>query len=118
VNAVTARLNDSLPVRFEHSEQAAGVPYGRIYSELSRRSYAEDEIGVVVRAKNPLSREHEILLLAGRRHTGTRAAVLALTTRLDDLAKGNAYRSGADARVVEGVDADSDGVVDAVEFRE
>ncbi|HVL47760.1 MAG TPA: S-layer protein [Candidatus Thermoplasmatota archaeon] len=117
VNAVTARMNDGLPVRFEHHE-AAGVPYGAVVSDASRRTYLEDEIGVIVRAPNPLSREHEILLLAGRRYTGTRAAVLAFTTRFDEVARGNAFRPGTDARIVEGVDADADGVVDAIEFRE
>lgn len=117
VNAVAARVNDALPVRFAHHD-ASGAAYGALVSDCSRRTYLEEELGVLVRAPNPLSPGHEVLLVAGRRAAGTRAAVLALTTRLDDVAKGNAFRVGTDARVVEGVDADADGVVDAVEFRE
>ena len=72
----------------------------------------------IVKAKNPFNPEKSILLLAGRRYSGTRAAIIAFLKNFKEIAKGNIHDKNVYAKVVEGTDLDSDGIVDNVEFRE
>ena len=58
------------------------------------------------------------LFIAGSDHMGTRAAVLALLTEMDKMARGNMFDAGSLAKVVQGFDEDGDGIVDAVEILE
>lgn len=67
--------------------------------------------------KNPFAKDKEILVLSGKRFDGTRAAILALIKYLKKLEIGNKFDSGI-ARIVEGIDKDSDGRIDDVEFLE
>ncbi|MCX6819088.1 MAG: winged helix-turn-helix domain-containing protein [Candidatus Aenigmarchaeota archaeon] len=53
----------------------------------------------------------KILLIAGKRYTGTRAAILAIINDFENISKKSAH-------VVEGIDADSDGVIDSVRILE
>ena len=111
VNSVTEKINSSLPLYFDASS-------GSITSKLSRKKYFADEIGVIEKLKNPFNPKSSVLLVAGKRYAGTRAAIIAFLKHFDDLIKGNVYKKGHPARVVEGIDKDSDGVVDAVSFIE
>ncbi len=109
VNKVTEKMNEKLPIRFEN---------GNIYSSLSHETYPQDECGMIVKAKNPFHKEKHILIVAGKRFSGTRAAIIAFLRHFDKVKQGNLHSSSVLAHVVEGVDLDSDGVVDDVEFRE
>ena len=112
VNSVAAKLNDYLPIRFSLKRNSA------IYSTISDTSYFEDEHGLIVKAPNPFGEGTYVLVLAGNSYPGTRAAVVAFVRRLDEVARGNLYNPSVQARVVLGVDMDSDGRIDDVELVE
>lgn len=112
VNMVTRRFNTRLPVRFDPRRHYA------IHSTVSGKTYHSDEIGVIVKAKNPLNPKKSILLVAGKRYGGTRAAILSLLTQLPEVIAGNKNKTETMAKIVEGVDKDADGVVDAVNIVE
>lgn len=112
VNAVTAKVNDSLPIHFDRDARSA------IRSTVSGRLYPEDECGLVCSAQNPLSEKHRVLLVAGKRYSGTRAAIIAFLRHFRELTEGNLHDRTIQARVVEGIDLDSDGIIDEIEFRE
>jgi len=110
VNSVTGKLNKHLPIYF--------APDKNIYSKISKTSYSSDETGLIVKAKNPFNPEKAVLVVAGKRYSGTRAAITAFLKGFREIYSGNKLRRGVMAKVVEGLDLDSDGLVDAVEFRE
>lgn len=112
VNMVSRRLNTRLPIRFDERRHNA------IRSTLSGKTYHGDEMGVIIKAKNPLNPKKSVLVLAGKRHAGTRAAILALLTSLQEILAGNLHKRGIMARIVEGIDKDSDGIVDSVHIVE
>jgi DNA-binding transcriptional ArsR family regulator len=108
-NLITARFNDALPVRFAMRDQWT------IVSDLSGREYIEDTCGLVVKTGTPSGKK--ALILAGKGIEGTKAAILALI-RHPEMDYRNLYDRKVDAKVVEGVDVDGDGIVDDVEVRE
>ena len=116
VNSVTAKVNPKLPIRFRLLPGSRNY-YSDIYSTLSRRSYGE-RCGIIVKTKNPFDSSKQILVLAGLRAVGTRTAVLTLLQNLSQVLKGNKFDPRVQAKVVEGVDLDADGVIDKVEFKE
>ncbi|HLG23643.1 MAG TPA: S-layer protein [Candidatus Nanoarchaeia archaeon] len=109
VNKVTEKVNSKLPVRFEN---------GVIKSEISNEVYPQDECGIIVKAKNPFNKEKSILVVAGKRFSGTRAAIIAFLKGYDRITSGNLHNPNIKAKVVEGIDLDSDGIIDDIEFRE
>jgi DNA-binding transcriptional ArsR family regulator len=117
VNSVMARLNGKLQIRMKQVEHGA-FKYSSIFSELSGKSYSEENHGFIIKVKNPFDRTKEVLVLAGRRSAGTKAAILALLTKFDDICAGNSYQPKVLARVVEGIDSDSDGILDSVDVLE
>lgn len=112
VNKTTEKINPHMPVRFERAETLT------IFSTITQTKYPGDEIGLIVKAKNPFNPDASVLVVAGKRHSGTRAAIIALITQFDELKKGNRFNPSITARVVEGLDLDSDGIIDQAEFRE
>jgi len=117
VNSITAKVNNKLPIRFERIKHMGNF-YSSLYSSVSKKNYAEEGCGIIVKTKNPFDKTKDILVIAGRRISGTRAAILAFLQKFDELCKGNSYDSKVFARVLEGVDEDSDGVIDSIEFLE
>jgi len=116
VNAITAKANPRLPIKFIEMRRENNF-FSSIYSEFSDKHYTEEE-GMIVKAKNPFAREKEILVIAGKGNSGTRAALLALLQNFDEVCAGNKKDRSAFAKVVDGLDKDNDGVVDAVEILE
>ncbi len=112
VNRVMEEVNSKLPIRFEKEEHWA------IKSTLSNTVYPTDESGLVVKAKSPYNSEKSILVVAGKRHSGTRAVIVAFLKHFGELQEGNVHNRKIHARVVEGVDLDSDGIIDDAEIRE
>ena len=110
VNTVSARVNPHLPIRFDKSMN--------IVSTLSKKTYMDNESGMIVKADNPFNPRSKVLVIAGKRHAGTRAVMLAFLERYEDLSKGNLLAPHIMAKVVEGFDMDSDGIVDSVEILE
>lgn len=117
VNFVTAKVNSKLPIMFERIKDQGNF-YSSFHSNVSGKNYSEEGYGIIVKTKNPFDKTKDILVIAGRRFYGTRAAILAFLQKFDEICKGNSYDSKVFARVVEGIDKNSDGVVDSVEFLE
>ncbi len=111
-NTITYKLNKKIPIYFDLSRQNI------IVSKLSGKEYYEDRVGIIIRMKNPYNKKKDVLILAGKRHWGTRAAVVAIIKYLDKLQRGNLYSPKHLANVVVGIDEDSDGIIDEVEFLE
>jgi DNA-binding transcriptional ArsR family regulator len=112
VNKATELVNSKLPIRFDKDEQWA------IKSTITGNVYPTDESGLIVKAKSPFNPEKSILVVSGKRHSGTRAAITAFLKHFKEIKEGNIHNRAIKAKVVEGIDLDSDGIVDDVEIRE
>ena len=102
-NRITKKINEKLLIRFDKKKN--------IYSSLSKKKYSNDDCGFVLKTNNPYDKEKKILVIAGKRYTGTRAAILAFLQNFDELSKKN-------YRIVEGIDQDGDGLIDSVQILE
>ena len=109
VNKITEKANPKLPIRFEN---------GNIKSTLSGEVYPQDECGLIVKARSPFNKDRYILAVAGKRFSGTRAAIIAFLKDFRKITLGNMHNPSIKAKVVEGIDLDSDGIIDDIEFRE
>ena len=112
VNTVTEKINSKLPIRFDKKNNWA------INSTVSGKLYHSGETGIIVKIKNPFNPKKQILLVAGKRYAGTRAVMIAFLKYFKEIISGNKYNEKIMAKVVEGIDMDSDGQVDDVEIIE
>ncbi|MCR4369154.1 MAG: S-layer protein [archaeon] len=112
-NKLAEQLNSHLPIRFE-----SGAGNWAICSKPSGKEYLEDSVGVIEKIPHPFFKGKWILLLAGKRNTGTIACILALAKKTAQTVKPNLHDPSVYAHVVEGFDLDGDGLVDEAEFRE
>lgn len=103
INRISKMANDKMPIKFDQKKN--------IYSSLTKKTYRQDDCGLIVKTKNPFSKEHSILYIAGKRYSGTRAAILAFVKNFDEISNKNSH-------VVEGIDEDGDGIVDSVRILE
>jgi len=110
-NIVVDKLNKFLPIYFDEKNE------WQIVSTLSKNVYKDDDIGLIIKMKNPFNPKNYVLMFCGRRFKGTRAATLALIRHANELEKGNKFKEGI-ARLVRGVDRDSDGIIDDCVFVE
>ena len=110
-NILIDKINDKLPIYFDTKHEFS------IVSSLSKSVYPEDDVGIIVKMKNPFNKDKEVLVLSGKRFKGTRAAIIGLMKYVRKLENGNKFEDGI-ARVVRAIDRDSDGIVDDVEFLE
>ena len=108
-NKITEKVNLKLPIKFEN---------GNIKSTISNEIYPQDECGLIVKTKNPFNKDKYVLVVAGKRFSGTRAAIIAFLKDFKKITNGNIHNPSIKANVIEGVDLDSDGIIDDVEFRE
>jgi len=109
VNTVAGRVNEKMPIRFTEKS---------ILSLVSCKEYFSDEIGIIVKVDNPFDKTKKILFIAGKRYAGTRACMIAFLKHFKEIVGGNRFNPKVFAKVVEGVDLDSDGIVDEVEILE
>lgn len=114
-NKLTQELNDSnkLPIQF--------IPFGGRWimkSIASGKEYTEDSLGVIQKIPHPFFPGKSILLIAGNRSVGTRAAILSLIKNLDEIIKPNQFSKEIHARIMEGLDIDGDGLIDDIEIKE
>lgn len=110
-NMMIDKLNPKLPIYFDTKRDFD------IVSKISNSVYSGDEVGIIVKMKNPHNERSEILVLSGKRFKGTKAAIIALLKHMKKVREG--FKSGETvARVVRGIDRDSDGKIDDVEFLE
>ena len=112
VNTATMTVNEWLPITYELTG------HNMMISRLSGRSYAGEEEGAVQLIANPNNQNSKVIVIAGNTYLGTRTAVLAFIKYTDQIARGSTINKGVIARVVTGLDMDSDGLVDDVQFIE
>jgi DNA-binding transcriptional ArsR family regulator len=111
-NIIVEKVNRNLPIYFDFHRE------WDIVSPFSKNVYTSDNIGIVSKITNPFDDSRQVLVLAGRRFNGTRAAIIALIKYMNEVEKGNRFNPDVIAKVVQGIDKDSDGRVDDVEFLE
>jgi len=114
-NIIADKINKKLPIYFDYSDEYLEW---NIVSSLSKTVYREEQIGFITRIPNPFSEGKEILIFSGKGFKGTRAAVLAFIKHNKKIMKGNSVKPDIIASVVQGIDIDSDGIIDEVEFLE
>ncbi len=112
INKITGDINQHLSIYFSHKHGWS------LHSKISGKTYFHDEIGVIVKDKNPFYPNHSVLLIAGKRFMGTKSAILAFLKYFSDVKKGNIYDRNHLAKVVRGLDLDSDGNIDDIEILE
>lgn len=112
VNTATMAVNEGLPITYELTG------HNMMISRISGKSYAGEDEGAIQMIVNPMNQESRVLVLAGNTYLGTRAAVLAFVKYTDEIASGNSMNRNVVASVVSGLDVNSDGLVDDVEFLE
>ena len=112
VNTVTMMVNEWLPITYELTG------HNMMMSRISGKSYSGEDEGAIQIIPNPMNQESRVIVIAGNSYLGTRAAVLAFIKYTDEVAKGNSQNKNTLARVVAGLDVNSDGLVDDVEFLE
>jgi len=112
VNTVTMMVNEWLPITYELTG------HNIMISRISGKSYSGEDEGAIQMIVNPMSQESRVIVIAGNSYLGTRAAVLAFIKYTDEIAKGNSMNRNVVARVVSGLDVNSDGLVDDVDFLE
>ena len=110
INKVTRLVNKDLQIKFNEKRN--------IYSELSKKTYSDDDVGIIVKTENPFDKEKSILVIAGKRYSGTRAAILSFLKKFDEIQKGNKFRKSVNAKIVLGIDTDYDGIIDDVRILE
>lgn len=110
-NILVDRINYELPIYFDEKNE------WQIVSKLTKNIYKDDDAGIVVKMRNPLNPKAWVLVLGGKRFKGTRASTIAIIKYCNELEKNNKFKHGI-ARIVRGVDKDSDGIIDDVVFVE
>ncbi|MBW6451850.1 MAG: helix-turn-helix domain-containing protein [DPANN group archaeon] len=112
-NIIVSEINNYLPVKFKLDL----FPYRGLISEKTKKNYDEDSIGIIAKIINPMDKDKSILLIAGNRFNGTKAAVLALTRHTEQVL--DKY-NGEDnwTCVVSGLDMDGDGKIDNIKILE
>jgi DNA-binding transcriptional ArsR family regulator len=98
-NKITYMVNEKMPVRFDEKHDIVS----------GKKVYDNDECGIIVKIPNPFDKDKKILVIAGKRYMGTRAAVLTFLKKFSEIKNTN---------VVEGLDNDRDGIVDDVKIVE
>ena len=110
-NIITMDVNPHLAVNFDWKQ------VWRMESSRTRRPYADEQVGLIAKVKNPWAPSRVIVLLSGLHAVGTMAAILGLTRFADEVLDG--FAPGEDFyRVVAGQDRDGDGRLDAVSILE
>ncbi len=112
VNTITMTANEHLQVTYELTG------HNMMISRITGKSYTGEDEGAIQMILNPMNQESRVLVIAGNTYLGTRAAVLAFVKYTDQIAAGNSMNRNIVASVVSGLDVNSDGLVDDVEFLE
>lgn len=110
-NIIVDKINKNLPIYFDEKND------WQIVSSLTNNVYKDEDMGIVVKMRNPFNANNWVLVFGGKRFKGTRAATLAIIKYCRRISSGNKFKDGI-ARIVKGVDRDSDGIIDDVIFIE
>jgi len=112
INVITNKLNSKLPIYFDKKRN------WNLVSKLSGNIYNYDNDAVILKIKNPLNQNKEILLLAGIRSSGLKSAVLTFINHCNEIMKGNSNDKNLIAKVFIGFDKKGDGIIDSVKILE
>ncbi len=112
INTVSIKINNLSPIRFNEKDN------WNIISKISGKTYYSDETGLLVKMKNPFNKKKYILWIAGKRSTGTKSVIISFLKYFKDISNGNLINNKIDAKVIEGIDMNSDGIVDDIEILE
>jgi DNA-binding transcriptional ArsR family regulator len=112
VNTATMTVNEWLPITYELTG------HNMMISRITGKTYSGEDEGAIQMVANPMNQDTRVLVVAGNTYLGTRAAVLAFIKYTDQIASGNSINRSIVASVVSGLDVNSDGLVDDVEFLE
>jgi DNA-binding MarR family transcriptional regulator len=112
VNTVMMTVNEQLQITYELTGR------NMMISRISGKTYSGEDEGAIQMIVNPMNQNSRVLVVAGNTYLGTRAAVLAFIRYTDQIANGNSLNRNIVASVVSGLDVNSDGLVDDVEFLE
>jgi DNA-binding transcriptional ArsR family regulator len=105
-NLITAEINEFLPYKFTQ---------GDMWGIKSKKLYTEDNIGLISKIENPYFPDKTIILLAGNRFNGTKAAVIGLTRYTEQILVRFSHQKNFSV-IVEGFDIDADGRIDHIEL--
>lgn len=108
-NLTCAKINKYLPCKFSDSR-----PWGIV---TPKNTYTEESVGMIAKIKNPFYEGGHILVIAGIRVVGTKAAVIAITRNIERVIGANLIKDNFYA-VVQGYDLDGDGKIDSIEVVE
>ncbi len=111
-NMITMKHNKAFPIYIDVDHEK------NIVSTLSKKTYTSDDTGIVSIIDNPDNPDKKILMLAGKRFAGTRAAIIAVVTKFDEFLEGNKFDNSVKSRAVKGYDMNGDGTIDTAEFLE
>ncbi len=112
VNSITHKVNPHLPIYFDEARDF------QITSKLTGESYNYDYDAVIIKTHNPFNEDKKMLILAGKRSVGFMSALIAIKNHMQEILQGNLKNKDLIARVVTGLDKNSDGKIDAVKFGE
>ncbi len=108
VNKVSEELSKYFSIYYEENKKG-------FYSRLTGKYYVDESLGIISKCVSPFNKDKRILLLAGIRNWGTKAAIIAFLKHFSKIEKKNADSFGM---LVRGLDLNSDGIVDDVEILE
>jgi hypothetical protein len=100
-NKVTKMVNEKLPVKFDSRKNI----------QSRKKIYRGDDCGFIAKIDNPFDSGKKIVVIAGKRYGGTKAAVLAFMKHFDIVERKT-------HTIVEGLDNDGDGEIDDVRILE
>ncbi|NHJ05305.1 MAG: S-layer protein [Candidatus Heimdallarchaeota archaeon] len=120
VNLVTKDINSKLKqIAFDNHIKgiAPDARFGRgITSSQSDIFYSQNNAGIIFKEPNPYNPDKTVIAFAGQGRRGTKAAILAITHKWNEILKD--YTDGSFRKVVEGYDLDGNGTIDSVEILE
>jgi predicted transcriptional regulator len=108
-NIVTSEFNRYLQIKFNEDNYWSGL------TDQSGRIFNMDNHGLIAKINNPYNKDKKILILAGVRSIGTKAAVIALTNYGSKIYD-NSSTDNHLALVVQGFDMNADGKIDHVDI--
>ena len=107
-NIVTSEINKYLPIKFNQSNYWAGL------TDKTDRIFNMDNHGLIAKIKNPYNKDKNIIVIAGVRSIGTKAAILTITN-FENVLK-NHMDQEEWAVIVQGFDMNADGKIDNVDI--
>jgi DNA-binding transcriptional ArsR family regulator len=110
-NMVSSEINEKLKIKFVWKE------FWKVFSEISKKEYADEDLGIIAKVKSPWDETKKIIMLAGLKFEGTKACILAITNFSEKLLKN--YKRGQEFfALIKGFDRNGDGKIDDIKIIE